>query len=460
MGRPATTLFAGSVLGTRKSVRIRLHSLTRPLPTLIVATQLLWFHSIEPQPLVFDAGQYVALSQHWTWWGPFPTLPADGLRTYAYPCLISVAGSTTFLLCVQGIGLIVLMNLMRRHLLAPGSRVDIVLSILLLSFPILIPYALTVLADLPGVIALQSGLLAFCMAMFSDGVRRWGGFALAGVLISWSIQLRPAYAHIVWILLAAFLWVERESFSMIRPSRDSKAIRGTVAALMSFILSFVIVASPTLVVQLRENNRLSFLPGDETDRLLGYHLMLGLSLDRWSSNPPPLEERHHVELEWQKRGWAMLPVPPNPTPTIKDFKREVRRHPVHAVRQFIKHVYFAFSKFELFPYAGAPSRVGFVLLGMMNVLILALGTGEAIRRICSYQKGADRLFAVLQMALLFDLVVTCGLVVPEERFTLAIYPALMIFSAGAIVDLLSPISFSSVGRKLSCAMTPNSKHCS
>lgn len=437
MDRPAPPPFAGSVVNTRNSVGIRLQPIVHAVPTLILAVQLVWFHATQPQPLAFDAGQYVALSNHWSWWGPFPTLPADGLRTYAYPLLISIAGSTPFLLLLQGAGLIVLMSLMRRQLLAEGWRVDIVLSILLLSFPVLIPYALTVLADLPGVIALQSGLLAFCMAMFSDGVRRWGGFALAGVLISWSIQLRPAYAHIVWILLAAFLWVECKSFSMIRPTINGKAIRGTVAALAAFILSFVIVASPTLVVQLRENNRLSYLPGDETDRLLGYHLMLGLSLDRWSSNPPPFEERNKVEVEWQKRGWAMLPVPPNPTPTIKDFKREVRKHPSHALWQFIKHVYFAFSKLELFPYAGAPSFVGLVLLGVMNVLILSLGTGEAIRRVCSSPEAPARLFAALQLALLCDLIVTCALVVPEERFTLAIYPSLMIFSAGAIVRLFA-----------------------
>lgn len=436
MVRSAPTLFANSLSSVTRPFSIALRAVPLALPTLILGIQLLCFHSVEPQPLVFDAGQYVALSQHWTWWGPFPTLPADGLRTYAYPLLISMAGSTTFLLFAQGIGLIVLMNVMRRRLLAEGWRADIVLSILLFSFPILIPYALTVLADLPGVIALQGGLLAFCLAMFSNGVRRFGAFAIAGGLISWSIQLRPAYAHIIWILLIAVLWSEWKSFTLIRSLRDVGAISHKLAPLTSFVICFLIVASPTLVVQYRQNSRLSYLPGDETDRLLGYHLMLGLSLDRWSSNPPPLEERNKVEINWRARGWAMLPVPPNPTPSINDFKREVRKHPLNAGWQFMKHVYFAFNKSELFPYAGRPSALGVVVLGAMNTFILVVGLGEAVRRVCVSPEGPCRLFAALQLALLADLVITCALVVPEERFTLAIYPTFMLFAAAAIVEFI------------------------
>ena len=405
------------------------------LPGIVILLQLLWFQAYFPQPLVYDAAQYFALSQQWEWWGILPTLSADGLRTYAYPVVIHLAGSTRFLLILQGLGLLVLMMSLRRQFVPSGRAYDVSIAVVCAALPVLVPYALVMLADLPGVVTLQGGLLCLSVGLVARRRQKMMLLGCAGFLIGWAIQLRPAYAHLVWFALIAVCVME------IRPlifPIGSHSIRTTFrGALPTFVgvICFIGASLPTLAVQLREHSRLSYLPGDGVDRILGYHLMLGLSLDRWSSNPPPIEERRKVAEAWQRRGWAILPIPPNPYPRIKDFRREVKKNPGHAAAQFAKHIYHAFAKVELCPYQGHPSYWWGVFLAAMNWFVLSIGTIETIRRACYSKETCQRIFCALQLALLADLILTCALVVPEERFTLAVYPVFMIFTASAMVDV-------------------------
>ena len=101
----------------------------------------------------------------------------------------------------------------------------------------------------------------------------------------------------------------------------------------------------------------------------------------------------------------------------------------------VAHIYHAFAKVELCPYQGHPSYWWGAFLGAMNWFVLSVGTIETIRRACYSKETCQRIFCALQLALLADLLLTCALVVPEERFTLAVYPVFMIFTASALVDV-------------------------
>jgi hypothetical protein len=137
-----------------------------------------------------------------------------------------------------------------------------------------------------------------------------------------------------------------------------------------------------------------------------------------------------VAREWRERGWAILPIPPYPYPKIEDYWKEVEKDPLHATAQFARHVYHGFAKSELFPYAGQLPALVQAWIWTLNWLVLGLGLREMLRHARRSADATAQSFALLNLLLAAFLVVTCGLVVPEERFTLAIYPACLVFTAG------------------------------
>lgn len=411
---------------------VRASLLWRAAAPAVLAGQILWFASSHPQPLAYDAGQYFALSQRVQWWGPVPHLTDPGVRTYAYPAMVRLLydGSAGWLFAVQAAALAGLVAALRVLLLPPVWRADAALAALLLALPVLPPYAIVALSDLPGATALV-GSLALLAAAWpgAGGAGRRGAILLLcmGGLLGFAVQLRPAYVHFAWAVLAA-LAVRAAWIALARRPRRWSLLAAPAAALSGFLVA----SAPTIVENVRTGAGLAVLPREGMDRLAGYQLMLGLSLDRWSSNPPPLEERERVAEQWRRRGWAILPIPPYPYPTMADFLAEVRSRPAAAAAQGGKHVYYAFEKREFFPYAGRLPPAWTAAAWMLNWLVLGLGAFEAARLARRRRGDLVGRFAALHLCLMAYLAATCALSVAEERFSLAAYPASLVFAAGWI----------------------------
>lgn len=401
---------------------------------VVLALQSAWLARNHGQPILHDAGQYYALSRQIDWLGPMPVLKSPGIRTYAYPLLVYglVHESPAWLYAVQSVCLIALIVLLRRCIAPPDVRVDVVLSLLCLALPVLLPYALVMLSDLPGVVALQGSLLLATYGARFRGPLGILALGVGGGLLGLAMQFRPAYASFAYLFLGASFLTMAWRFVAGHGSRWLLLLSATAMG-----TGFVASAAPTIASNLRDSGRIALLPAEGMDRLAGYQLMLGLSLDRWSSNPPPFREREQVADAWRRRGWAILPIPPYPYPTASDYLREVRGEPVHAAAQAVKHVYYAFEKWEIFPYSGRLPLAWNVVAWSLNWLVLVLGVTEAFHVVRHSRTSPARPFAAAQLALFAYLMVTCSLVVAEERFTLAAYPAMLVFSAVAIARRLS-----------------------
>lgn len=409
----------------------------------MLCAQFAWFDARYPQPTIYDAGQYAALSRQITWLGPLPILEGGGLRTYAYPLVLSAASQTWEVVYrLQAVGLVALIVVLRRRLLPPDLRVDLCLAACLAALPILVPYATVLLADLPGAICLQLGLLLLSLALSAALKRSLVLIGVGGLLLGTAIQMRPAYLPFAGLVVGGVVW------SAARRLDSRRAFGSSLISVVVLAAGIALPSAPTLVANAREEGRFGIVPAEGMERLRGYQLTLGLWLDRWSSNPPPIEERERVAVEWRQRGWAILPIPPYPYPTVKDYWNEVARDPLHAAGQFARHVYYGFAKSELFPYAGQPSALVRAWIWVCNWVLLGLGLCEMIRLARRGTIPTTRRFAMLNLGLAAFLVLTCGLVVAEERFTLAVYPTILVFAAGVLArwtrscrnDALSPPS--------------------
>lgn len=396
----------------------------RSLPALVVMAQFVWFSQWYPQPTVYDAGQYVALSRQFEWIGPLPVLLGGGIRTYAYPLLLHLASTQWgFTHALQAIGLAALLTFLRHVLLPRSIRIDVSLAGCLAALPVLVPYAIVLLADLPGLICLQFSLVLVALAMSCEGSARWMRLGVGGLLLGAAIQLRPAYSPMAFVVVGWVAWM------MLRGRSLRSGVEKMLVASGILFSGIVLSATPTIVANVRDEGRVGVLPVEGTERLRGYHLMLGLWMDRWSSNPPPIEERDRVAREWRERGWAILPIPPHPYPKVEDYWKEVEKDPIHAAGQFVRHGYHGFAKAELFPYVGQPPPWVQAWIWACNWVVLGLGLHEMLRQARDGANPVARSYAILNLILAALLVVTCGLVVPEERFTLAIYPSSFIFAA-------------------------------
>jgi hypothetical protein len=396
-----------------------------------------------PQPVAYDAGQYFALSQRIQWWGPAPLLSDPGVRTYAYPAMIRLLhdGSPAWLYAVQAAALIGLMTALRALLLPPERRCDAALASLCLLLPVLPPYAIAMLSDLPGAAALVGSMALAAAAWPGAGRRGPPSLLCMGGMLGIAVQLRPAYVHFAWAVLAALAASAAWKIFATTPRRWS-VLAGPAWAWAGFFLA----AAPTIAENARVGAGAGVLPREGMDRLAGYQLMLGLSLDRWSSNPPPFEKRDRVAEDWRPRGWAILPIPPYPYPTVRDFWREVRRRPWEAAAQGVKHVYYAFEKREFFPYAGRLPPAWNVSAWCLNWVVLGMGAWGAASTVRGGLGSSAGRLAALHLGLVAYLAATCALTVAEERFTLAAYPGSLVFAAGWIATRLPRNGISGRGR--------------
>lgn len=176
--------------------------------------QCKWFESNYRQPVIYDAADYVALARQLELDGPIPRLPSGGFRTYAYPLLLrpfvenlSPKLAERWVYRFQFLLLGSLLISLRWTLLPGGPTADVCLVVSMTLLPVLLPYCVVLLSDLSGLVFLQLALLVLALA-FRDC--RAGGAAfrsgLTGALLGFTIQIRPAYYHLTWLVLLDVVW--------------------------------------------------------------------------------------------------------------------------------------------------------------------------------------------------------------------------------------------------------------
>ena len=416
----------------------------RPFPIGILAlclflfVQCWWFADRFAQPNRYDAAEYLGMADRLEFRAGVPTLELLGFRSYAYPLILkpfvsalSTREATVWVHRFQCLLTVTLLLMLRYRLLPRRPAVDALLIVVLAALPVMMPYCVVVLSDSTGVFFLQTALWTMVAATTApDPRRRWLLWLPAGALLGFAIQLRPAYFHLLWPALAFVLWAGSKWDSQARSASWSAAAKRSTL----FAIGLLIACAPTTIDQWRAERTIRLAPDQSS--LLSYHLTLGLWLDRWSSNPPPLAQLHAVALEWEKRGWQLPGHDPKRLPSFDDFRREAMRRPGRLCRQWFEHVRCAFAKSELFPYEGAPGPWWEWEIRWFNWLLLAGFLAEALLRARRAQDPFDRRFACWQLLLFVYLVSTLAPVVPEERHTLAIYPVALIYFTGLVWRLI------------------------
>ncbi|MGL4465491.1 MAG: hypothetical protein ACRC1K_25355 [Planctomycetia bacterium] len=405
------------------------------LAALALSAQCVWFAVRHPQPVVYDAAGYVELSQRLEWSTGLPLLVGDGFRAYLYPLVLSccrdAAGDFAVdrVVAAQSAGYVVGLLVLRFLLLPAGVRCTVVFTTVALALPVAVPYCCVVLTDLPGTMALAVGAAAtaWSLAGSTVGAPRLLAAALGGVCLGAAVQFRPNAQPAALVCLAmtaaplATCWFRQTRFL-------GSAWLGPTAA----VVGYVALCLPTMVGNARAGRAPAVTP--DLSPLVSYHLCLGLSLDRWSSNPPPVAELQRVAGEWAAKGWSIVRDDPTKPPTVDDFWSEAAKNPKRTWKRMRRHLSNAYAKTELFPYEGRPSPPLAAWLAVANAVVLTVGLLEAVRVVAVRRLRATPLgwFALMQLAAAGLTTATVALVVPEERHTLGVYSGAFLFTAHAL----------------------------
>lgn len=437
------------------------------------------------QPLCYDATSYHFLAHQLRFEHAIPLMGDAGFRSYGYPLVLKPflqlsLDEFRFVVAVaQSVLVICLLLLLRWLLLPAGVAVSCTMLAVTWMCPVLFAYCPVILSDIVAVVALQTGLirLSLLMCQSTASPRIYAFAAGVGLLLGFAGQVRPIYFHFA-VVFCAWYFVHCCFFNTRRRGRrlenDTpnkqvpthlsvwllsrlKGWTGSVPALFSIVLGITIACLPTMVNNGKVHGSVAPLP--KTDSLIGYHLVLGLWIDKWSSYDPPSEQFRHVILEWERKGWSVIRSHPDAKPGREEFFIELRQRPMHVLKCGLRHVYFAFEKWDVFPYTGVVTWWGRILHWTVNWVVLGLFVAEAIRRSVSfaqpaesesnadlasahqlellhprqlYRNSFDRYYAQSQLLLLILIILTVAIVVPEERFTLAIYPSAIIYTVAVL----------------------------
>ena len=406
---------------------------------VVLVVQYAWFERHFAQPVVYDAQTYCQLARQLSFPLGLPSLGDGGFRSYGYPLLLkpfvgtaSESRAAKRIYRFQFVLLAALLVTLRLWLLPRRPLADSVLAIVILLLPVLVPYCLVVLSDLTGTVVLQFALLVLVWSQVAGRVpARLALLALSGLLLGYAVQIRPGYYHLTWPALLFVAWTSRQR--VVSSSMATK-MAAVIVACFVFTAGALVAGLPTVLDNARAGKPLRPIP--DVGPLVSYHMMLGLWLDRWSSNPPPIQEKLQAAEDWAQRGWSLASPEPGTSPTSGDYLKEIRQRPGHVCRQWLVHVYYAFEKWELFPYQGTPATWWSWQIWLTNWLFLAAFLVEGVLSLCRppavVSNSCNRArchFAAWQLVLFVYLILTTAPIVPEDRYSLALYPSVLVFVA-------------------------------
>jgi hypothetical protein len=385
------------------------------------------------QPFRYDAISYHLLAHRLQFSAGVPLLGDAGFRSYGYPLLLKPLlglAHETYLYAVgalQCLAFAVLMLVLRAVFLPSTAGASVTLAGLLLLFPVLPPYCVVLLSDAAAAVCLQFGLLLLAASSTKSNWRSLCVVLASGFLLGYSVQIRPPYYY--FVLAIASLYT---IFVLGLAVRTRPFLRWWTGSFQPAMLALgcMIAFYPTIANNLANGDDASPLP--QTDSLFTYHLTLGLALDKWSSYDPPDEEFYQVTLDWSDRGWSVVREIPHAPPTMDDFWRQVRADRLGAFNSGVRHVLAGFEKWDVYPYRGHADWWARVWIWVANWGFLAALVYEGIRRALGSPSDADRKFAVCQCLLMGYLAATMFIIVPEERFTLALYPAALVYATAIL----------------------------
>lgn len=372
------------------------------------------------QPVVWDTAYYIELSKdHFKWAYGFPYLENQGIRSYAYTWIINLLGGKIGVKIFQIIFLSTLLTILSRYFKANSMLETIALISMILAVPILPIYSEVLLADILGTILLQSYFLLMTISTINYQHIK---ICIAGMLLGLCVQVRPSFFYLIWPMLCiiSIFQISNINIYKIKLSLFTKFQKVSLI-LLSFIFGWIILGIPTMTGNIIKTNYISFMP--PSDNLIAYHMIIGMHLDYWSSNPPPIDKLKLAKQKLSEDGTLSNTSPP------QEAIRYMAKTPIKWIWQSIKHVYYAFQKSEIFPYKPVPLKIFGIFVYVANWIILSgFTTGVIITLISNKSNDCIWQFALFQALLITYLVVTLALVIPEERHTMPIYITSPFFS--------------------------------